>query len=258
MRKLRTTANLLASSWSVERLRREVRDGVITRIIQGVYGEGGEPPSELDRLRATAIVTGGVADAVASGYLHGFDGVERWWPRVLVAAGTSGKRAGVKRVSALPVDTVVAGSVRCLPAAIALRELASVLDDTHWEQALEFCLRKKLVSPDEVGAWGHRRVRRVIGLRGGLLVPATESLLETLAVQLCGPTRASRRPSGNWRSTTSTATSLAGPTCAGRISEFSSNSTVSNTRTSRCTTPAARPGSRWRRAGAVPVSPGTR
>jgi hypothetical protein len=184
MRKLRTKADLLASGWSDERVRSALRRREITQIIHGVYGAGPEPPSELDRVRATALVTGGVADAVATGHLHGFEGVERWWPRVLALAGTSGKRAGVRRVKTLPVDTVTLGQVRCLKPADALRELASVLDDVHWEQALEFCLRTKLVAPTDVAEWQHARVRRVIKLRGGLLIPPTESLLETLAGQL--------------------------------------------------------------------------
>jgi hypothetical protein len=157
---------------------------LITPIVQGVYGAGGDRPSELDRVRATALVTDGVLDAVASGHAYGFEGVERWWPRVLVERRGSGKRAGVRRVRALPADTVVVEQVRCLTPAVALRDLASVLDDIHWEQALEFCLRKHLVTTSEVAEWQHARVRRVIKLRGGLLIPPTESLLETLAVQL--------------------------------------------------------------------------
>jgi hypothetical protein len=165
-------------------LDRELRKGSITRIIHGVYGAGPDLPSPLDILRATALVTGGVCDAVLTAQLQDWDGVRRWGPHVLVAGSSSGKRGWTRRVKALPVDTVETGQVRCLKPADALRELASVLDDIHWEQALEFCLRKQLVTAAEVGEWQHPRVRRVIKLRGGLLIPPTESLLETLAVQL--------------------------------------------------------------------------
>lgn len=184
MRTLRTTADLLGRGWSEERVRREVRQGKITRVVRGVYGEGAQPPSPMDILRATALVTGGALDAVATAQLGGWDGVERWGPHVLVAANMSGKRGWTRRVRELPTRTVEEAQVRSLLPADALRELADVLDDIHWEQALEYCLRKTLVTPNEIAEWHHARVRRVVRLRGGLLVPPTESLLETLAVQL--------------------------------------------------------------------------
>lgn len=183
MRKLRTTADLTASKWTKARIEREVRNGAITPIVRGVYGAGSERPTELDRVRATALVTGGVLDSVATAQLYDFDGVRRWRPHVLVARTSSAKREFVRRTTAVPLHELRC-QVRCLRAADALRELASVLDDTHWEQALEFCLRTKLVTADEVARWRHPRVRRVVRVRGGLLVPPTESLLETLAVQL--------------------------------------------------------------------------
>lgn len=184
MRKLRTFADISAAGWTEGRLDRELRQGKITRIIHGVYGEGPAVPSALDIQRATALVTGGVCDAVLTAHLQDWDGVRRWGPRVLVAKKSSGKRDWTRRVKELPSETTTVEQVRCLLPGDALRELASVLDDVHWEQALEFCLRKKLVTPNEIAEWHHDRVRRVIKQRGGLLVPPTESLLETLAVQL--------------------------------------------------------------------------
>jgi hypothetical protein len=184
VRKLRTKSDLMASGWSRARVQRELRHGSIRGIVRGVFGEGSDTPSELDVARATALVTGGVADAVMSAQLHGFDGVERWWPRVLVLDGTSGKRTGVRRMKELPSETVIVGQVRCLPPPDTLLALAAILDDIHWEQALEFCLRRRLVTHEQLQAWRVPRARRVIKLRGGLEVPPTESLLETLAVQL--------------------------------------------------------------------------
>ncbi|HVV36511.1 MAG TPA: DUF559 domain-containing protein [Acidimicrobiales bacterium] len=165
-------------------MRSALRRGAITRVVHGVYGAGGRPPSTMDILRATGLVTGGVLDAVATAQLLEWDGVERWGPHVLVAKASSGKRGWTRRVTELPGETVEVGQVQCLPAPETLRQLASVLDDTHWEQALEYCLRKQLVTTSEVGEWHHPVVRRVVKARGGLLVPPTESLLETLAVQL--------------------------------------------------------------------------
>jgi hypothetical protein len=184
VRELRTAAGLAEAGITRDRIKWALKTGRWTLIIRGVYGRGADRPSEMDRVRATALVTNGVLDAVATAHINNFDGVDRWWPRVLVLAGTSGKRDGVRRVKQLPADTVEIGQVRAMTPGDALRELASVLDDTHWEQALEFCLRKKLVTTSEISEWQHARVRRVIRLRGGLLIPPTESLLETLAVQL--------------------------------------------------------------------------
>jgi len=184
MRKLRTFADLSAAGWTEGRLDRELRQGKITRIIHGVYGSGPAVPSALDIQRATALVTGGVCDAVLTAHLGDWDGVRRWGPHVLVAKQSSGKRDWTRRVKELPANTVEIGQVRAMTPGDALRELASILDDTHWEHALEYCLRKKLVTTSEISEWQHARVRRVIRLRGGLLIPPTESLLETLAVQL--------------------------------------------------------------------------
>jgi hypothetical protein len=161
-----------------------------TLIIRGVYGRGPERPSELDIGRATALITGGVAIDRLAGALHGFDGVNVWAPEVAVPRSFSGRRDGLRRASTMPTDVVVIGQVRCLPAAETLRTLAAILDDDTWEQALEFCLRKRHVTREQVAGWTNtntvaaRRVRRVIKSRGGLDVPHTDSVLETLAIQL--------------------------------------------------------------------------
>ncbi len=158
--------------------------------IQGVYGRGPEKPSKLDIGRATALATDGIAHGYLSAELQAFDGVKAGRPEVFVAAGSNSRRPGVSRRDVLPTDTLVVGQVKCLVPAATLFEIAARLDDIHWEQALEFCLRKGLVSHEQVelGARGNtvaaRRIRRVIRLRGGLAIPPTGSLLETLGVQL--------------------------------------------------------------------------
>src|SRR5205085_9797434 len=75
----------------------------------------------------------------------------------------------------------------CADARTILLDLAPTLDDDTWEQALESALRKRLVKVDDFAVLpknvpGVRRVRRVLAQRGD--VPPTESLLETLMVQL--------------------------------------------------------------------------
>ena len=80
---------------------------------------------------------------------------------------------------------------RCADGVQTLVDLASILDDVVWEQALECALRKELVTIDELEAvprWtpGVPLIRRVLGGRPAG-APATESLLETLALQLARP-----------------------------------------------------------------------
>jgi len=69
-----------------------------------------------------------------------------------------------------------------------MTDLAAILDDLRWEQPLESALRKGLVSPADLGGWpargaAGRRIQRVLGIRPPG-APPTESLLETLMVQL--------------------------------------------------------------------------
>lgn len=120
-RKLRTAADLRASGWTEERIRRECRGGLITRIVRGVYGEGDAKPSALDIGRATALASGGVAEGRLAGEVLRLDAVRCVVTEVVAPLTSSGKRSGV---------------------------------------------------------------RRMLTLGGGFLTPPTESLLETLAVQL--------------------------------------------------------------------------
>ena len=67
-------------------------------------------------------------------------------------------------------------------------DLATVLDDDRWEQALECALRRRLVTIADlecIERWtpGAPRIRRVLQRRPAG-TPPTESLLETLMVQL--------------------------------------------------------------------------
>lgn len=189
MRKLRTKSSLRADGWAEARIRRECRQRKITPIVRGVFGEGDAKPSALDVGRATALVTSGVAFGLVAGELHGFDSVRCGAPEVFILKGASNKRAGLTRVAALPAFTE-AGGVRCTDGPSTLWELAHRLDDVVFEQVLESALRKDLVALDdlvemaatktEAGA----RLRRMLTFRDGLITPPTESLLETLAVQL--------------------------------------------------------------------------
>jgi hypothetical protein len=184
MRELRTTQQVLGAGTSPARIKWALQTGRWTLIIRGVYGRGPKPPSKLDIARATALVTDGVCHGLVAGELLKFDNVKAASPEVWVPRSANAERDGVKRKATMPDATVEVEQVRCTTPADTLFELASRLDDDGWEQALEFCLRKGHVTPELVDGCRHRRVHRVIRARGGLHVPHTDSLLETLAVQL--------------------------------------------------------------------------
>jgi hypothetical protein len=78
---------------------------------------------------------------------------------------------------------VVLGGVRCADGLTTMADLAATLDDLTWEQALESALRKTLTTVAALEGVRSTRVRRVLALRPPG-APPTESLLETLMVQL--------------------------------------------------------------------------
>jgi hypothetical protein len=109
---------------------------------------------------------------------------------ILVLRGGSNRRPGVRRVETLPESLIEVGQVLCTDGATTLCDLARELDDQTFEQVLESALRRRAVKAADVEriavgpSRGAARVRRVIKARGGLAVAPTESLLETLMLQL--------------------------------------------------------------------------
>jgi very-short-patch-repair endonuclease len=80
----------------------------------------------------------------------------------------------------VPLERVVTvAGLRCTDGTQTMVDLAASLDDLRWEQALESALRKRLTSVDDVRKANERVMR--LRPRGA---PPTESLLETLMVQL--------------------------------------------------------------------------
>ena len=188
MRELFTTRQARARGVSEDRLRAAERAGRWRRVIRGVYVEGPAEPSALDRARAVVVATGGVATGDLAGVLLGLEGVALTRGEVTVDPSSSGRRPGVRRRRLDPDTLVTAGGVPCTGALQTLADLAATVDDDLWEQALESALRCRLVTVDEVeaaamGRAARGRVRRVLDRRGRDARP-TESLLETLAVQL--------------------------------------------------------------------------
>ncbi|HYU39868.1 MAG TPA: type IV toxin-antitoxin system AbiEi family antitoxin domain-containing protein [Acidimicrobiia bacterium] len=180
MRRLFTAEEAAARGLTREALRWGERRGRWRRIDRQVYAEGADDPDAFDRARARVLATGGIASGRLAGVLHGLDGVTELDERPL-------------RRRVLPEHRIVAiDGIRCTDGLQALVDLAANLDDLRWEQALESALRRGLTSLPEIEAAlsalsrartpGVPRMRRVLTVRGG--EPPTESLLETLMVQL--------------------------------------------------------------------------
>jgi hypothetical protein len=111
---------------------------------------------------------------------------------VTVLPGRRSSRPGVRRRVLPPERIVVISGIPCTDGLQTLVDLAVGLDDLGWEQALESALRRRLTVAELEAALpslgqartpGVARMRRVLALRPPG-APATESLLETLMLQL--------------------------------------------------------------------------
>lgn len=175
MRRLFTAAD---SGLSESALRWGEHRGNWRRLDRAVYGEGPEPPNELDRQRARVLAAGGVASGALTCVLLGLDGV-------VLDDHPVRRRA--------PDRLVEIAGVRCVEPLQALIDLAGTVSDDAWEQALESALRRRLVRIERIHAElpslgatrtpGTTRIRRVLAVRPPG-APPTESLLETLMIQL--------------------------------------------------------------------------
>src|SRR4051794_40031412 len=159
------------------------RSGQWRRADVGVWAEGPEEVSQVDRARAAVMATGGLASHHLAGVLFGLDSVTLTGPWVTVERSSNGHRPNVSRRD-LPQEriTTVAG-LRCTDGLQTLVDLAPWLSDAQWEQAMESALRKRLTSIAALAELRTLRVQRVLAVRPAGAAP-TESLLETLMVQL--------------------------------------------------------------------------
>ncbi|MEA2704915.1 MAG: hypothetical protein QOD63_2860, partial [Actinomycetota bacterium] len=76
MRRLFTTQEALAGGLTPSQLRWGEATGRWRRVHKGVYGEGPDEPSELDRRVAEVVARGAVVSGRLAGVLHGLDGVD--------------------------------------------------------------------------------------------------------------------------------------------------------------------------------------
>lgn len=187
VRKLRrpfTTKQAYENGITRSALEWHVRKGTIQDLGRGVYLMGVEPPAEIERAAGIAVVTQGVACTSFAGSLYGLDSIRLEMPYVWTEKES---RLLGTRVRAIESVEMVRG-YRCTGPVQTLIDLAVVMNDLEWEQALESALRKSLLTIDDLeteatGKRGVARVRRVLGLRPPG-APATESVLETHAIQL--------------------------------------------------------------------------
>jgi hypothetical protein len=165
------------------------RKGRWRKVGDGLYAEGGEAPTAFDVAVGALVATGGVASGAFAGVLLGLDAVAFRTADFTVPPGGNGGRPGTRRRLLPPDQVVEVEGVRCADGLQTLIDLAAELDDLRWEQALESALRKRLTTMPDVqraanaSHHGVARMRRVLALRPAG-APATESLLETLMVQL--------------------------------------------------------------------------
>ena len=122
MRRLFTAAE---SGLTKDALQWGERTGRWRRAHRGVYAEGPEPVTALDAARAKVLASTSAARAALAGVLHDLDGVTL--------------QPSPRKRDQLPPDRIViAGGVPCASPIQTMVDLASVLDDDRWEQALGF------------------------------------------------------------------------------------------------------------------------
>jgi hypothetical protein len=189
VRRLCTTDELHDHGYTRSAIRSGCRQGRWTKVIDGIYGSGAEPVSALDIARAVVLATNGVASGTLAAVLHELDGVVLRGPDFTVPWGASAHRRGARRRRLADERIVKKAGIRCVDGLQTMLDLAPAVDDLLWEQALEAALRKGLTTIDDLErasrsrGRGVGRMRRVLALRPTGALP-TESLLETLAVQL--------------------------------------------------------------------------
>jgi hypothetical protein len=190
VRDIFTTKEAAAFGLTPDALRHGVKTGQWVDAGYGCYAMGGAPIADLERSVAAARVTRGGISGTAAGEFYGLDSVTAQRVDFTVTPDSSNERTGARR-RYVKFDLV--RGVRVTSGTQTLVDLAACLDDLKWEHALESALRKHLTTIDLLLTQlpvmsasrtpGVKRMRQVLALRPDG-APPTESLLETLAVQL--------------------------------------------------------------------------
>lgn len=181
------------SSLSRAQLRAAVAAGRYVSTGTDTYRRGGGEVTALDRALGVVVATDGVASGALAAWTHGLDAGGAPVVDVTVDRTASTQRRGLRHRLLAPAHIVEVAGFRCADGLQTLVDLAHRLDDDRWEQALESAIRKHLVAvadlEDELPHLGRQRIRGTRRIRRVLLqrppgAPATESLLETLMVQI--------------------------------------------------------------------------
>jgi very-short-patch-repair endonuclease len=177
--------------------RSQLRAGVAARAWvstgAGIYRHGGWPATPLDRALGVAVATDGVVSGALTALLEGYDAGGAPIVDVTVDRTASTEIRGLRHRLLAPERIVEVAGFRCTDGLQTLVDLAHRLDDDHWEQALEWVARRDLTVVaglrSELPHLGRQRIRGTRRIRRVLFqrpegAPATESLLETLMVQI--------------------------------------------------------------------------
>lgn len=184
-----TTSDLLQSTYSVKQLRYASDKGALQRICQGAYVYGPGLPSRLEGAIGIVLAANAIASGTLAARLYQLDGVELSPPFGTVIKPRQSARAEI-RSCRTPLESVMVAGIPCTDGLQTMLDLASYVSDKTWEQAFESALRKRICTVAEVeDAVARRRSRAALRIKRVLAMrpphaPPTESLLETLMVQL--------------------------------------------------------------------------
>jgi hypothetical protein len=179
--RLFTTGWFLASGRTEMELRWGVTAGQWIRVVRGVYALGTKPPTVYEVAVAHVMAGDLPARGLVSARLFGLDSIKvsRVVPRL--------------RSQLLSPEPVLVNGVWCVNGLQTMVDIAPFVDDLVWEHANESALHKGLFKIEELDSLlpllspsrvpGAARIKRVLALRPAG-APPTESLLETLAVQM--------------------------------------------------------------------------
>jgi very-short-patch-repair endonuclease len=180
------------SDYTRGKLRAGIAQGLWQQVCGEVYRDGPSKPTPLEYAFGLVLLTRGVASDELAGVLLELDSV-RLTPSGHVASAPRSGRKRVRRRVIAEDRVMIVADFPCTNGLQTLIDLAAVVSDDVWEQALESALRQKHVTVEQLEAAlpeltrsrvpGTPLIRRVLARRPAGAAP-TESVLETLMVQL--------------------------------------------------------------------------
>ena len=186
MRRPETTAQLIARGITQSALRWRIRKGLFHGVGRGVYIEGPEPPTPVERALGVVVATNGIACESLAATLYELDAIRLYAPYSTIPLRSDSNRGTYR--SDIAATTFTQG-YECTTPARTLIDLARRLSRDELECALESALRKRLTTLDEIEIelktkrHGNKAMRELLAVRPNG-APPTESLLETYMVQL--------------------------------------------------------------------------